>query len=183
MPAGGEDIGEQNEIVFEFVAGLAGQLQAVKVREGDAQHFRLASAIRAHAGIAVAGGGSFGVGGETGVGETASAVQTESAGNIEGHDHAVARPDRDHAFADFFDHAHVFVTKDNAGFRAAAVVIHVQIAAADGGGSDANDRVAHGFNPWVGYFFDGNLVLSLEDDCFHDKYDSFFPIKCGNHCR
>src|SRR6267378_2465046 len=184
MPAGREDIGEQDEVVFELVAGFAGQLQAVEVREGDAQHFRLAAAIRAHAGIAVAGGGGFGVGGETGVGEAAATVEAESAADIEGHDHAVAGLDRDHALADFLDHAHIFVAKDDAGFRAAAIVIHVQIAAADGGGSDANDRVADRFNPWVGYFFDGNFIFSFKNDCFHDEYNSFLSIKnAGNHGR
>ena len=103
-------------------------MYAVVIGEWYTQVFGLAATIGAHPNITVGATGlARFVHRQTEGGVTGSAVIAKTTGNIEWHDHPVTNVNGGDAGADFFNNAHVFVAKGNAGFSIRAAFIHVQI--------------------------------------------------------
>ncbi len=68
---------------------------------------------------------------------------------VKGHDDAVALFEVGHAAADFLDDAHGLVAHDVAVFHGGLeAVVEVQVAAADGGGGDADDGIRRVPRSW-----------------------------------
>src|SRR5690348_666201 len=110
MPGRRKNVCEENEVIFELVAFGAGELEAIEIGERNAQVFRLAAAIGAHAGVTVSGGSAVGIGGEAGVRVSARAVEAEAAGDVEREHDAVTNADGMHRGTDLLDDAHVLMT-------------------------------------------------------------------------
>ena len=64
-----------------------------------------------------------------------------------------------------FDDAEIFVTEHDAGLNRSAAFVHVEIAAADGGGGDPDDRVRRFDENRIFNVIDFNVVRFLKNDC------------------
>jgi hypothetical protein len=65
------------------------------------------------------------------------AVETESAGDVERKNNAVSFFYALYRFSDLFDDAHNFVANDRTFFERSTTVVHVEVAATDAAGGDA----------------------------------------------
>ena len=131
MISRGKDVREQKKIVFPLVAGLSGKFQAIKIRVRNQDELRLAAFVWAHSGVTVGSVWLVGIHHQAGLGMAAMAVKTISASYIEGEHYPVALLDALNRVADFFDHAHDFVTDYGSLLERSTAVIHVQVTAAD----------------------------------------------------
>src|SRR6185312_2788935 len=138
---GRKDVREQKKIIFPLIAGLAGKFEAVEIGVRNKNELGLTSLIWPHARIAVCGVGFFGIHGQTGLSVSAMAIEAETAGDVERQNYAIAFFDARNCFANFFDDAHNFVADDGTFVEGRATVIHVQIAAADSAGGDAQQGI------------------------------------------
>jgi hypothetical protein len=163
--AGGEDVGQEDEVCLELLP--LRKLEAVEVRVRDAKVLGLTARVRAHRHIAVRATGEAWVDGEAEARVAGEAVLAEAAGDVEGHDHAVALPDRGDCIADLLDDAEVFVPEDDPGLRGRAALIHVQVGAADGRRRNADDDVVRMFDPRVINLLDRDLERLLVDNSLH----------------
>ena len=167
MIACGEDVGEQREIGFEFVAGR--ERQAVEVGMGHLQVLCLTAAPGAHRHIAIRAAREAGVDGDAESGESSLAVLAEATRHIEGHHDSITCIQGLHGIADFLDDAHVFVAKNDAGFRGCSALVHVQVRAADAGRSYLYDYVVGVQYLRVWNILYGHAEGSLIHDGFHGK--------------
>src|SRR5699024_7031124 len=179
--AGWENVCEHGQVFFMCLA--LGQLHAVVVRKWYAKQFCLATGVWAHAHVTVgATGGARFVDGQAECGFPGATVVTEATGNVEGQDHTVTLFDGCHTGADFFHNAHVFVSEGDPGLGVRSAFIHVQIRAANSGGSYPNDDVAGVLNFWILNIFNGNFVRSFIYNSFHTSFSLLIGEKSSVDC-
>lgn len=165
MIAGGEDVGEQHEVGLVLLARR--QLQTVEVGVGNAQILRLPARPGPHGDVAVGATGEAGIDGLAEPGESLYTVGTEPAGDIEGHDHAVALLERGDALAEFLDDPHVLVAEDDAGLRGGTAFVHVQVGPAYRGGGDSYDHIVRMLDRGLVDVLDRHTERFLVHDGFH----------------
>jgi hypothetical protein len=98
----------------------------------------------------------------------ARAIETEAATDVKRKHDAVAGFDLGDGVAHGFDDTHVFVAENRSGLARRATLVHVEIAAADRGGGEANDGVGGRFDRRVVDVLDGDGVRLLPDECAHE---------------
>jgi hypothetical protein len=123
----------------------------------------------------------FGIQDQTSFGVAAVTVEAISAGDVEREHNAVAFLDALYGLADFIDHAHDLVTDDGTFFQGSAAVVHVQVAATDSGGCDAENRIGRGSDFWLGLFRNGHLPDAFVSNCLHRHWNSFVRVRMFGH--
>src|SRR4029077_8692296 len=133
-------------------------------------------------GIAVGCARGPGVGGEAGGGVAFPAHRAETAANVRGDDDAVSFLDVLDSRADFFDDTERLMADDSAFDAAHAAFIKVEVSAADGSGSDAQQHVGSVLHLSVGNFAHRNLACLFEDDGFHRQLLSPRTFQIDRRC-
>jgi hypothetical protein len=138
------------------------------VRVRNAKLLGLSARVRTHGDVAVRTAGEAGVDVGTEAGVPLLAVLTEPAGDVERHDDAVALLERGYRLADLADDPHVLVAEDDSFFGRGSALVHVEVRATDTRRRDVDDDVVRVFDLRFVDVFDGDLVRSLIDNCFHE---------------
>ena len=174
--AGGEDVGQEEDLV---VGEVVGHLDGAHVGVGDAQVFGLAARVAAQGvGVAEQPGGRVAPQelGRLMVGVAALARREQAllakealaTGDGERHHDAIADFQVLHLGADLHDLTHRLVAHDVARHHAGDdSVIEVQVGAADGAGGDLDDGVALVLQLGVGDGVAAYVALAVPTECFH----------------
>ena len=141
--AGGEDVGEQREIVdLRHGSRLVGELQQIEIGVRHHDVLRLAADPAAHVDVAVGRAGPRRIDVQADAGLAFLAVAAAPAGDVEGHRNQIADFDELHVAPGFDDLAGDLVAEHQPVRRGGAAADHVLVAAADVGGDDfENDAV------------------------------------------
>jgi len=155
---------------------VVGDLHRADVREGDANVLGLSTLVAAGR-VRIAEHAARDVAVRVGVlaisRETALAVKAAAAGDVEGHDDAIALAQRGHAAAGLLHHAGEFVPERASDARIRDVAVQeMEVGAADGGSRHLEDDVVGMLDPGIGLAGDLDLVRSLIAQCAHLGFPS-----------
>ncbi len=185
LPGGGQDVREVDE---PLVGRAVGHLDGQGVAERHAQELGLpAGHLPVELAVAEEGGALAPLAHLGGLAlrlQPLPAHDARAAGDVEGHDDAVARRERGDAGAGLLHDAHRLVAQDVARFHVGPEqLVQMQVRAADAGGGDPHDHVRRLLDPWVGDRLHADVPLAVPGQGPHAGLPRAVPDQCRVRCR